>query len=127
LIKIHSLLILYQLYLNFNNLCEEAKIIFVLIIHFGDGVWATTDFFSAGDDRALVGLCKKTGKKASPYRSAEAHCWSSADFSKTAQIGSNSIDNMCTVTYKAPIKIYAQTTPSVDGVSANIDTINFFF
>jgi hypothetical protein len=62
LIKIHFLLILYQLYLNFYNLCEEAKIIFVLIIHFGDGVWgrilklATTDFFSAGDDRALVGL-----------------------------------------------------------------------
>jgi hypothetical protein len=47
-------LILYQLYSNFNNFCEEAKIIFVLIIHFGDGVWghilkfsilATTDFF----------------------------------------------------------------------------------
>jgi hypothetical protein len=52
-------LILYQLYSNFNNLCEEAKIIFVLIIHFEDGVCgrilkfsilATTDFFSAGDD-----------------------------------------------------------------------------
>jgi hypothetical protein len=59
-------LILYQLYSNFNNLYEEAKIIFVLIIHFGDGVWgrifkfsilATTDFFfSAGDDLVLVGF-----------------------------------------------------------------------
>jgi hypothetical protein len=58
-------LILYQLYSNFNNLCEEAKIIIVLIIHYGDGVWgrilkflilATTDFFfSAGDDLVLVG------------------------------------------------------------------------
>jgi hypothetical protein len=64
LIKIHSLLILSQICCNFNNLCEEAKIIFVLIIHFGDvyGVyeavflnWQLQIFFSAGDDRALVG------------------------------------------------------------------------
>jgi hypothetical protein len=37
----------------------------VLVIHFGDGVWgrilklAKMDFFSAGDDRALVGWQNK--------------------------------------------------------------------
>jgi hypothetical protein len=33
LIKILTLLILHQLYSNFINLCEEAKIIFVVIIY----------------------------------------------------------------------------------------------
>jgi hypothetical protein len=43
---------------------------------------------------------------------------SPADFSKTAQIWSNSMENLFTVTYGAPNQKYAQTTPSVDGVSS---------
>jgi hypothetical protein len=39
LIKIHTLLILYQLYSNFNNFCEEAKIICVFDYSFRSGVW----------------------------------------------------------------------------------------
>jgi hypothetical protein len=51
--KIHTLLILYQLYSNFNNLCEEAKIIFVLIINFGDAVWGMGPYFKIFDFGSL--------------------------------------------------------------------------
>jgi hypothetical protein len=49
---------------------------------------------------------------------AGAHRRISADFSKTAQISSNNMENLYTVTYGASMKKSAQTTPSMDGVSS---------
>jgi hypothetical protein len=47
-------------------------------------------------------------------RKGTAQRWNPADFSKTAQILSSSMQNLTTVTHEAPIKKYAGTTLSVN-------------
>jgi hypothetical protein len=45
-----------------------------------------------------------------------AHRWNPADFSKTAQILSSSMQNLTTVSLEALIKKYAETTLSVNRI-----------